>query len=65
MVPEFYTVAEVAKMLKISEDTVRSRFQKLHGVIDLGGPETRKKRGYRVLRIPRPILEKYLMEHTR
>ncbi len=62
------TVGEVAGVLKLSEDFVLQRFGGLPGVIDLGSPElvgrkTGRKRRYRVLRIPRAVLEKFLMEH--
>lgn len=35
---EFFTVDEVAKMLKVSRDTVSRRFENEPGVIDLGTP---------------------------
>ncbi len=56
---EFFTVVEVAKMLKVSGDTVRRRFENEPGVIDLGAPE-RYKRRYRVLRIPAAVLNRFL-----
>jgi hypothetical protein len=56
---EFFTVDEVAKMLKVSGDTVRRRFGKESGVIDLGVPR-RYKRRYRVLRIPAAVLNRFL-----
>jgi hypothetical protein len=57
---ELMTVRDVAAVLKCSEDAVVRRFAKLPGVIDLGREETRNKRRYRVLRIPKALLEKYL-----
>jgi|ERR1700674_890529 len=57
---ELLTVAEVAAVMKMSDDAVTRLFAKLPGVIDLGRAETRDKRQYRVLRIPRAVLEKYL-----
>ena len=57
---EFFTVEEVAKMLKVSGDTVRRCFQKEPGVIDLGAPERLHKRRYRVLRIPTAALNRFL-----
>ena len=57
---ELLTVAEVASVLKCSEDAVVKRFAKMQGVIDLGREESRHHRRYRVLRIPRVTLEKYL-----
>jgi hypothetical protein len=57
---ELLTVAEVALVLKCSEDAVVRRFVHVDGVIDLGQAETRDKRRYRVLRVPKAVLEKYL-----
>ena len=61
---EFYTLVEVATILKCSPDTVARKFAKLPGVVDMGTPENLKKhkRRYRVFRIPRAVLEKYLTE---
>lgn len=59
---ELLTVEEVAKILNVSPDTVARRFGKVSGVIDLGSPETPKKRRYRVLRIPVTVIEKYLQK---
>jgi hypothetical protein len=57
---ELLTVGEVARIMKISEDVVTKIFAKVDGVIDLGRAETRHKRQYRILRIPRAVLEAYL-----
>jgi hypothetical protein len=57
---ELLTVRDVATVLKCSEDAVVKRFAKLPGVIDLGKPETRSRRRYRVLRIPKTVVEQYL-----
>jgi hypothetical protein len=57
---ELLTVKDVATVLRCSEDAVVKRFAKQPGVIDLGRPETRTRRQYRVLRIPRKVVEKYL-----
>ena len=57
---EFFTVSEVAKMLKVSRDMVSCRFEKELGVIDLGTPERLHKRCYRVLRIPAAVLNRFL-----
>lgn len=58
---EFLTPAEVAAILKVCEQTVINRFENFPGVIDLGSEETRRKRRYRVLRIPREALQKYIL----
>jgi len=57
---ELLTVRDVATVLKCSEDAVVRRFAKMPGVIDLGREETRDRRRYRVLRIPKAVVEKYL-----
>jgi hypothetical protein len=61
-IPELLTVREVADILKISPDSVTRRFQNYPGVVDVGQPETRFGKRYRVLRIPRNVLERYLVE---
>ncbi|WP_433963853.1 helix-turn-helix domain-containing protein [Tunturiibacter gelidiferens] len=59
---EYLTAQEVADILKISTDTVIRRFESRAGVIDLGSSESRFKRRYRVIRIPRQTLEQFLLE---
>lgn len=64
---ELLTPNEVATLLKVSEDTVLRRFADLPGCIDLGSPEVTRgpgrKRRYRVLRIPRAVLNRFLLEN--
>jgi len=60
--PEFFTPREVAEILKVSTDTVLRKFSTVPGVIDLGNAESRKKRQYRTLRIPREVLERFIVE---
>lgn len=64
-VTQLYTVTEVSEILRISPDTVIRYFGDLPGVIDLGSAEDvrRRKRRYRILRIPRSTLEKFLNEN--
>ena len=64
---DLLTVAEVAAVLRVSEDTVTKRFQDRAGVLDLGQAEDlrKRKRQYRVLRIPRPVLETFIKERTK
>jgi hypothetical protein len=57
---EFFTVGEVAKLLKVGPDAVTRRFENEPGMIDLGSPETRHKRRYGVLRIPATVLNRFL-----
>jgi hypothetical protein len=59
---EYLTSAEVAAVLKVSRDSVIRWFEKRAGVIDLGSGEGRFKRRYRVLRIPREVLESFIVE---
>jgi Helix-turn-helix domain len=61
-IPEFFTASEVAAILRVSPETVVRRFEHRKGVIDLGSPEFRFKRRYRVLRIPREALEQFIIE---
>jgi hypothetical protein len=56
----FYTPQEVAAILKVSLDTVYRRSSDFPGVIDLGSPERRFKRRYRVLRIPKEVLARFV-----
>ncbi len=58
------TVKDVATILQCGEDSVVRRFAKIPGVIDLGKPETRSRRRYRVLRIPKVVVEQYLTKKS-
>jgi hypothetical protein len=58
---DLLTISEVAEILGVSDDTVTRRFAKVKGVIDLGSPEMPKRRRYRVLRIPKTVVEKFLL----
>jgi hypothetical protein len=60
-IPEYLIATEVAVILRISADSAIRKFEKLPGVIDLGSKETRRKRRYRELRIPRDVLEQYIV----
>lgn len=57
---ELLTLRDVAVVMQISEDKAARIFANMKGVIDLGRAETRNRRRYRVLRIPRTVLEAYL-----
>lgn len=61
---ELLTVSEVAAILKCTPKCVRQKFGRLPGVVDLGTAETRAKRGRKMLRIPRVVLERFLIEKT-
>jgi len=58
---DLLTVAEVAALFNVSNETVTRRFAKERGVIDLGNPGNLKRRRYRVLRIPRVVVERYVL----
>lgn len=58
----FFTPAEVATILKVSRDTVLRKFASYPGVIDVGTAENKRKRQYRTLRIPREVLERFMIE---
>ena len=60
--PEYLTPQEVADILRVSAETVVRIFNCREGVIDLGSPETMHKRKYRVLRISREALDRYILE---
>lgn len=59
---ELMTVKDVAEVLQCGEDSVIRRFAKMKGVIDLGVGETRRKRRYRILRIPKAVVKKHLAD---
>jgi Helix-turn-helix domain len=59
---EYLTAAEVAAILKVSTDTIIRKFENRNGVLDLGNSESRFKRRYRVLRIPREELERFIVD---
>jgi hypothetical protein len=54
------TVKDVAHVLQCSENSVIRRFAKLDGVVDMGR-QTLGVRRYRVLRIPKSVVERYLI----
>jgi hypothetical protein len=61
-ISEYLTPTEVADILKLSVDTVIRKFERRSGVLILGRGESRFKRRYRTLRIPREALEKFIVE---
>ena len=58
---EYLTPEQVAQRLSISRDTVIARFANHPDCIDLGTPETRTKRRYRILRIPRETVDQFIL----
>ena len=64
METEYLTVEQVAKILKVHPDTIRNRFGKEPGVIDLSEDrKVRRGRRHRILRIPRGVVSRHLHEH--
>lgn len=57
---ELLTVKDVAQIMRCSQDKVIRVFARTDGVIDLGRPENLSRRRYRVLRIPKQVVERYL-----
>jgi len=53
-----YTIPEIAKLWKLSDDKVRLMFRDLPGVVKIGTPERCHKRGYVTLRVPESVLQK-------
>jgi hypothetical protein len=64
-----FTVQEISKILKVSPEWVIRHFATRSGVLNFGSEEIisnhkkKSKRQYRVLRIPRWVLHKFLSEH--
>ena len=59
---ELLTAKDVAEIMKCSTDKVVRIFARMDGVIDLGRPENLSRRRYRVLRIPKQVVERYLTQ---
>jgi hypothetical protein len=50
-----YSVAELANLWNLSENTIRRMFDNEPGVLQWGSQETRRKRAYTTLRIPETV----------
>lgn len=57
---EAYTVNEVAALTGFSRSTAIRLFEHERGVLILGRPESKHKRSYRSIRIPRAIYERVI-----
>lgn len=53
-----YSIQEISELWQLSEDTVRKIFRDVPGVLKLGSPERRHKRGYFLLRIPESVVQR-------
>ena len=63
---DLLTAKECATILRCSEDTAIRYLSDLPGVIVFGSPreDVRKhKRRYRIIRVPRVVLHKFIKEH--
>lgn len=59
-----YTVAEVARMTRLSERTITRMFEREPGVLVYEVPRKRKRASYRTIRIPRHVYERVLRRIT-
>jgi hypothetical protein len=62
-IPEYLTVNEVAAILRVSRDTIIRWFENRKGVLSIGNDETRFRRRYKTIRIPREVLEGFIVEN--
>ena len=53
-----YTPQELADAWGVSTETIRQIFREEQGVLKIGNPHTRTKRGYFTLRIPKEVAER-------
>jgi len=53
-----FTIPEIAELWQLSTDKVREIFRDVPGVIKIGSPERRHKRGYITLRVPESVVQK-------
>lgn len=60
-----YTVNEVCALMEMSRRSVIRIFEREPGVIELTRPEEMHKRRYRLLRIPRAVLERVILRMSR
>ena len=51
-----YSVQELARIWKLSEDTIRRLFREEPGVMKISGRSGRRKRRYVVLRLPESVV---------
>lgn len=62
--PKFFTPQDVAESLKLSEETVRTIFQDMPGVVKISKPRLKGKREYKTLRIPEAVFERFLHDRA-
>lgn len=54
----YFTVGEIAVILRLSDDAVRDLFRDESGVLAIGKERSRGKRGYLTLRIPQDVFDR-------
>ena len=59
-----YTVSEVADLLQLSENMVRSLFRDVPGVLRISTPRLASKRPYTTVRIPESVLASWHDSHS-
>jgi hypothetical protein len=64
VVDQMLRVADVAARLCMSVKWVRNHFAKVPGVIRIPSPTKRGRRGYAVLLIPEPVLDREIRRMT-
>lgn len=62
---EHLTPADVAGILKLSEDKARDLFRGEPGIVELPGPGGPHTRRYTTIRIPRPVFERVYRRLTK
>ena len=53
-----YSVPELAALWGLSQDTIRSIFRGVPGILRIARPETRRKRSYTTIRIPESVAQR-------
>jgi len=56
MFEKHYSAKEIAEQWNLHVDTVRKIFDKESGVLRMGNPESRHKRGYKTIRVPESVM---------
>ena len=59
---DLLTVEEVAQLLNVSKETISRRFSGVKGGVDMGTKGSPRRRRYRLLRIPRVVVERWVLE---
>jgi hypothetical protein len=62
--PTFFTPQQIAASLQLSEETVRTIFQDMPGVVKISKPRLRGTREYKTLRIPPAVFERFLRDRA-